>query len=731
MHDETGTPRSPFQNIYRLVDAISRTATLQEIFGVALDSLLATLGADRASVLLFDADGVMRFKAWRGLSDAYRRAVEGHSPWTRDEADARPIVVCDAGADPSLGDLRGTVLGEGIGALAFVPLAERGRLLGKFMVYYDRPHRFTGEEVQLAQLIAAHVAFAIGRHETIERLSLYHEIIAHSSEAVAIIDPQGFYLEQNPAHRTLVGYTDGEIRGRTPAIHLGEEVFAEVARALSEQGPYRGEVVSRTKDGRLLDIELSAFTLRDGSGAPVCHVGIKRDITERKRAQEALRASESRLRAMFGQAAVGIVLVDCEGRLLEVNKRFCEILGRPAEELCARTCEDLTHPDDWFCNGAMIREVAEGERAEFTIEKRYARGDGSWVWVRVAVSPLRDAEGRVERLLAVVEDIDARKRAEAEREQLLAREKALRAKAEEANRLKDEFLATVSHELRTPLTAILGWAQMLESTPLDSDTARQGLGVIRRNADQQKQIVEDILDVSRAITGKLKLELGPVEVGSLVQAALDAVGPSAKAKGIRLRSAFDPVAVVRGDGNRLRQVVWNLLSNAVKFTPAGGEVRVSVERLPACARIEVSDTGQGISPEFLPHVFDRFRQADGSTTRAHGGLGLGLAIVRHLVELHGGTARAYSAGEGRGATFTVELPLPVEAEQAAGAAGAEGRAGAVPPTTGSDGPPPPLVGLRVLLVDDNEDTLEMLSMFMRRAGAEVTTATSAGEALGE
>ncbi|HYG83018.1 MAG TPA: PAS domain S-box protein, partial [Pyrinomonadaceae bacterium] len=547
------------------------------------------------------------------------------------------------------------------------------------------------------------------------------------------VGPDGIILRANKAELALLGYERDEYIGRHIAsFHVDESAIEDILARLRRDETLRDYAARlRCKDGSIKHvlIDSSVFRKDDRFVHTRCFT---RDVTERRRAEEALRASESRLRAMFGQAAVGIVLVDCDGRLLEVNRRFCEILGRQPEELCARTCEDLTHPDDWYCNGQMMREVAEGVRGEFAIEKRYARGDGSWVWVMVAVSPLRDAEGRVERLLAVVEDIDARKRAEAEREQLLEREQALRVKAEEASRLKDEFLATVSHELRTPLTAILGWAQMLEKTPLDSETARHAVSVIRRNADQQRQIVEDILDVSRTITGKLKLEPEPVEVGSLVQTALDAVGPSAKAKGIRLASAFDPVAVVRGDPNRLRQVVWNLLSNAVKFTPAGGEVCVSVERLPACARIEVSDTGQGIAPEFLPYVFDRFRQADGSTTRSQGGLGLGLSIVRHLVELHGGTVRAESAGEGQGATFTVELPLPTEVERAAGAAGVmEGQVEAVPPTSGGDGPLPPLMGLRAMLVDDNEDTLEMLSMFLRRAGAEVTAISSADAALGE
>ena len=341
--------------------------------------------------------------------------------------------------------------------------------------------------------------------------------------------------------------------------------------------------------------------------------------------------------------------------------------------------------------------------------------------------------------LTVIEDVTERKRAEAERDQMLEREKTLRAEAEKANRLKDEFLATVSHELRTPLTAILGWAHMLETDDLDRKLSRHAVAVIKRNALQQKQIVEDILDVSRIITGKFRLASELVELTPVVRAALDTIAPAAEAKGLKLRSSLDPEAAVTGDAARLQQIVWNLLANAVKFTPAGGEVRASVARLLTHVRVEVSDTGQGILPEFLPYAFDRFRQADMGTTRQHGGLGLGLSIVRHLVEAHGGSVHAYSAGEGQGSTFTVDLPLPaVESEPSAPRA-EPAAAQSMSKPDGSQTPPPagerveeslpPLVGVRVLAVDDDEDTLEMLALFLRRAGAEVAAVGSAAAAL--
>jgi signal transduction histidine kinase/ActR/RegA family two-component response regulator len=319
-----------------------------------------------------------------------------------------------------------------------------------------------------------------------------------------------------------------------------------------------------------------------------------------------------------------------------------------------------------------------------------------------------------------------------EREQLLVREQTARAEAESANRLKDEFLATVSHELRTPLTAILGWSHMLRKNRLDGAATQRAVQTIERNAQLQAQLVEDILDVSRVIAGKLRLNVSLVDAASVINAAIDSVQPAADSKGIQLEVTLDPKARrIQGDPERLQQVVWNLLSNAIKFTPAGGRARVRLERTEDFVQIKVSDTGCGISKEFLPFIFDRFRQADGTTTRRHGGLGLGLAIVRHLVELHGGTARAESPGEGQGSTFIISLPLSVAYEQ--GSAGGIGKAHTSRLTGDVQVWPlssqPSLEGLRVLAVDDDKDTLGMLAVVLAEYKATVQTASSAKEAL--
>ena len=313
-----------------------------------------------------------------------------------------------------------------------------------------------------------------------------------------------------------------------------------------------------------------------------------------------------------------------------------------------------------------------------------------------------------------------------ERVRLYNGEKEARAQAEEANRLKDQFLATVSHELRTPLNAILGWARMLNSGRIDERTSVHALEVIERNARAQAQLIDDLLDVSRIISGKLRLNINPVEPLAIVDLALDAVRPAAEAKDIQLQRNYDPkTGTIPGDPDRLQQIIWNLLSNAIKFTPAGGKVTIAVRRTQAHIEVEITDTGQGIDSEFLPYVFDRFRQGDATVARAHGGLGLGLAIVRHLTELHGGTVEAQSQGEGHGATFTVRLPIHLASTSAANT---NYRANGL---NDSDrlrfGIQPALKGLRVLIVDDEIDTLDLMKTVLNECGAEPITARSAAE----
>lgn len=334
------------------------------------------------------------------------------------------------------------------------------------------------------------------------------------------------------------------------------------------------------------------------------------------------------------------------------------------------------------------------------------------------------------RALREAEDREARKRAERERQELLEREQEARRKAEEASRLKDEFLATVSHELRTPLNAILGWATMLRSGQLNEENTVQAVEIIERNARAQVQLVEDLLDVSRIISGKLRLETDFIDFKQIVENAIEAVQPAAEAKLIKIESDFQSINnKIFGDANRLQQVIWNLLTNAVKFTPSGGNIKIALSNENECLEFKVTDTGEGISPEFLPFVFDRFRQADGATTRIHSGLGLGLSIVKHLIEMHGGEVSAKSEGVGRGSTFSFCLPQQRVAFNER--AGGENGKTKLPLQNDhhSEQIENPLAGLSVLAVDDDEDSREMLQLILEQNGASVVTAGSAAEAL--
>ena len=322
---------------------------------------------------------------------------------------------------------------------------------------------------------------------------------------------------------------------------------------------------------------------------------------------------------------------------------------------------------------------------------------------------------------------EAAKKARTEAEKAAAENERLYRQAEESSRLKEEFLATISHELRTPLSAILGWARMLRLGQLTPENTAKALDTIERNARAQAQLVDDLLDVSRIITGKLRMDVRPADPDSFIDAAVDAVRPAAEAKGVRVQKVTDTGTVsIPGDPVRLQQVVWNLLANAIKFTPRGGRVQIRSERVNSHLEIIVSDTGSGISPDFLPHVFDRFRQADQKTSRQHGGMGLGLAIVRHLVEMHGGTVRADSEGEGKGATFTVMLPItPVYQVDSSGGRVHPGARDLLPPDDSTDR----LDGLRILVVDDEPDTRDLLKQGLEYCGATVEVAGSAAEAI--
>jgi len=419
-------------------------------------------------------------------------------------------------------------------------------------------------------------------------------------------------------------------------------------------------------------------------------------------------------------------LLDSPGPRIEyVNPAFTRMTGYSADDVRGKTPRILQGPKtnsdllDRLRRDLVQSKTFHGETVNY-------RKDGSEYFVEWRITPLTDDAGDVIKWVAIQRDVTPRVLAEQERERLLQSEQKARSDAERESQMKDQFLATLSHELRTPLNAIVGWSQVLNSGIPSQEDLQEGLLVIERNARAQTQLIEDLLDMSRIITGKLRLDVQRVELPAVIAAAVSAVQHAADARGIRLQQVIDPLAgPVTGDPARLQQVVWNLLSNAVKFTPPGGRVQVVVERVNSHVEISISDTGMGIKPDFLPYVFDRFRQADSTTTRSHGGLGIGLAIVKHLVELHGGQVRAKSPGENQGATFIVALPVSLVHH--------EEPAVNPPRKAASDSGdmecPPQLEGVRVLVVDDEPDTRTLMRKVLAGCGADVTTAGSVDEAL--
>lgn len=455
----------------------------------------------------------------------------------------------------------------------------------------------------------------------------------------------------------------------------------------------------------------------------------------RQRAEEArdklvesehhLKESEARFRQLADSAPVLIWMSDAEGTCSWLNRPWLEFTGEPLEKQIGDGWERFVHPEDVVRCKETFRQHFEA-RTPFEMDYRLRRHDGTHRWLITRGMPLFSGTGSFLGFMGGCIDIHERKEAEKDSEALLKVEQRARLEAERTALLKDEFLATVSHEMRTPLTAMLGWVQLLRNGTLSQDAVPQALETIERNARAQAKLIDDLLDMSRILSGRLRLDVQQVQPAEIVEAAISAAEPAATAKSVRIVSDLDPhTGPIVGDPTRLQQIIWNLLNNAIKFTPAKGTVSVKLKRDEYSLDILVTDTGEGITPEFLPHVFDRFRQQDASTVRRHQGLGLGLAIVKQLVELHGGSVEAHSEGVGHGATFVVHLPI---------SPAMPGRIRATPPLAATerprdDIPLPSLLGTKVLVVDDDADARELLRSILAQSGASVRTAGSAAEAI--
>ncbi|MEZ0274430.1 MAG: ATP-binding protein [Roseimicrobium sp.] len=425
-------------------------------------------------------------------------------------------------------------------------------------------------------------------------------------------------------------------------------------------------------------------------------------------------SAEQLLAAIVDSSDDAIISKSLQGIVTSWNKGAQRIFGYVAGEMIGQPILKLIPPERQQEEPAILERLRRGERVDHFDTQRITK-EGRLVDVSLTISPVRNQEGVIVGASKIARDITEQKRGA----RVLIE---LSEEAQRQSRIKDEFIATLSHELRTPLQSILGWVQLLRSGQSEPDELEQGLEVIDRNVRAQQRIIEDLLDINRILSGKIRLDVQALDLVPLITAALEAVAPAAQAKGIRIQTVLDPLAAVTsGDPQRLQQIFWNLLSNAIKFTPAGGKVHVLLERVNSHVEITVSDTGVGIAPEFLPHVFDRFRQQDGSSTKRYGGLGLGLAIAKNLTELHGGRINAKSAGVDKGATFVVGLPLlPVKQKHDPRDYQSSAEVSPLWPN---------LDGVKVLVVDDEEDTRNLVATTMARAGATVRNASSAAEAM--
>ncbi|MEW6494760.1 MAG: ATP-binding protein, partial [Cyanobacteriota bacterium] len=555
---------------------------------------------------------------------------------------------------------------------------------------------------ELLARVATNLKLGQSRREAAHRR--IHNILESITDAFYAVDYNWHFTYINRRAEQLWGKQRQELLGKSIWEMFPQAVGSEAYQA-HQQAVREQRTISLETQSPVLHswIEMNIYPSQEGLAVYF------QDISDRKRAEQERDQFRTQTERFFNLSVDMVCIANFDGYFTRVNPAFEKVLGYTTEELLSTPFFDFIHPEDLEATTAELQQISIGYLTLY-FENRYRCKDGSYKWLAWASSPVLE-EGVI---YAVARDITEKRRTEA----------SLRETAEkltQANRIKDEFLAVLSHELRTPLNPILGWTRLLQAGKLDEKKTAFALETIERNTKLQAQLIEDLLDVSRILQGKLRLKISPVNLVTMIEAARETVRLAAEAKSIQIQTVFDSAArQVKGDSNRLQQVVWNLLSNAVKFTPTGGQIEIKLERIGSYAQIQVKDTGEGICAEFLPYIFEYFRQADGSITRRFGGLGLGLAIARHLVELHGGTIYAESPGQGQGATFTVRLPL-LKAKGTQQEAKGD--------FCGSSFICPPLEGIRVLVVDDEPDTLNLLVFVLEQAGAIVTSAASASLAL--
>jgi PAS domain S-box-containing protein len=538
--------------------------------------------------------------------------------------------------------------------------------------------------------------------------------------AIFMTSPEGLITNWNIGAQQMLGYSQEEVIGKHAAKFFIPEDRAknvpekELATAARE-GRAEDERWHIRRDGSRFWATGIVSPVRQETGKLIGFSKVMRDMTERN------KLTEERDR-FFALSMDMLTIVHLDGRFQRVNPAFQKTLGYSEEELLAKSLFDFIHPDDRARTLTVYEKLSAGEPSR-NMENRLRRKDGTYRWVAWSYFPVPE-DGLA---FGVGRDTTEIRRMQ----------EVLRLRAEEletANRVKDEFLATMSHELRTPLTSILGWSRLLHSNKLSDKDKDRAIQIIQRNAEAQSKLIEDLLDVSRIITGKLKIEFQPVSFAAITDSALSSLRPALDAKQLQLETSIDPAAgPILGDPARLQQIVTNLLSNAIKFTPNGGKIDVRLERNEKHVRLDIKDSGVGIPPEHLPHIFERFKQVDSSTVRSHGGLGLGLAIVDYLVRQQSGTVSAFSGGQGKGAIFTVDFPLSSSEVIGTGLQPGERTAtrGQVVLDQAEPASSTSLKHLRILVVEDDADTQELLKTVLQRHGAAVAIVSSGTDAVSE
>jgi PAS domain S-box-containing protein len=617
---------------------------------------------------------------------------------------------------------------------------------GRYIYIQDRGHRFRDAAGSPVRIAGAMVDITERKLAQSDRERLLREIESERDRLRQILEqmPIAVRIAEAPSGRLIFHNLEGLRLLRHPLLPSEDYTGYAQYGGLHEDGtPYRpeeyptsrsllsGEVIRgeelryRRGDGTETLFSVDSAPIYDGKGRMVLTVTTFIDIAERKHAEEALRESEERFSKAFRSSPDSLVISRiADGVIIEVNDSFASLTGYSRGELVGQSAVSMGLFVDPGDRQRMI-EILKEQNYVRDHEFRMRRKSGEVRLILFSAEPI-ELQGE-HCWLTMGRDITESRRAEEELQRLFRQEKAARQEAEAANRMKDEFLATVSHELRTPLTSIMGWTSMLLKESMPAPQTRHALEVIARSAKSQSELIDDVLDMARINTGKLKLDARPVEIERIFHAAVDIIRPSAKAKRITLHVTGDGrTCMVYGDASRLQQAIWNLLSNAVKFTREGGHIEAQLAFAPGHVEISVTDSGIGIEPQFLPYVFERFRQEDSSSTRIYGGLGLGLAIVHRVAEMHGGVVSAFSPGKGRGSTFRIFLPLMIATEESTPIAELEPAALSA---IASEESGPMLDHVRVLVVEDDADTVDLLKVILADSGADVVTAPSVRKAL--